>query len=411
MSYRSLLRVAGPGFFPLGFLARLPYATSALSTLILLQATTGSYPFAGLACAVQSIAVAFGGPTVGALADRYGHRPVALTAALANFAALVGLLSAVHEGGRASVLTAAGLVGLSQPQVGPLVRVRWSGMLRGRDRSHLLPSALSYEAAADELSFVAGPVMVGLLAPVSPLAPMVATAVLLVAATLPFALLRGARDLPQHKVARDGKAAPLPRRPLAAMFLAMAGMGAVFGAVQTGVTAYANGAGQPADSGFIYAELGVGSALAGVACGWLPQRFTLRRRYVTFAVLLLAGMLILLTGDRLHEVPLAMALAGITVAPYMISLYALTARLSPPGREATAMTVLCSGGPLGTAAGQASAGFLAADHGSGGAFLAASVAAAGMAALALVLLLADRKGHMWLARDAEGNSVPEVART
>ncbi|MGW1809874.1 hypothetical protein [Streptomyces sp. NPDC002078] len=40
----------------------------------------------------------------------------------------------------------------------------------------------------------------------------------------------------------------------------------------------------------------------------------------------------------------------------MISLYALTERLAPAGRAATAMTVLCAGGPLGTAAGQATSG-------------------------------------------------------
>ncbi|MFI0942090.1 hypothetical protein [Streptomyces sp. NPDC021020] len=96
VSYRSLLRVAGVGFFPLGFIARLPYATSALATLIPFQAATYSYALAGLACAAQSIAVAVGGTLVGVLADRYGHQPVGVAAGIADFGAWAALLAASH---------------------------------------------------------------------------------------------------------------------------------------------------------------------------------------------------------------------------------------------------------------------------------------------------------------------------
>ncbi|MBV2352805.1 MFS transporter [Streptomyces sp. J2-1] len=169
MPHRSLLRTAGIGFFPLGFLARLPYAASALSSLLLLQASTHSYGFAGLACAAQSIAIAVGGPLVGALADRHGHRTTGIVAGGANIAAWALLLITSH-GSRGSMLAAAVLVGLTQPQVGPLVRVHWSRLLsHGQDNQ--LPAALSYEASVDELSFVVGPALVGLLASLSPLAP------------------------------------------------------------------------------------------------------------------------------------------------------------------------------------------------------------------------------------------------
>ncbi|MFI6542716.1 hypothetical protein ACIBO9_05670 [Streptomyces prunicolor] len=96
MAYRSLLRIPGATFFPLGFLARLPYATSSLATLVLVQAASGSYAFAGLAAAAQGCVNALGGP---------------------------------------------------------LVRVHWSRLLRTRDRPDLLPTALSYEATVEEISF------------------------------------------------------------------------------------------------------------------------------------------------------------------------------------------------------------------------------------------------------------------
>ena len=394
MSYRSLLRVAGVGFFPLGFLARLPYATSALSTLLLLQTSTRSYAFAGLACAAQSISTAVGGPLVGALADRHGHRSVSVAAAIANLGAWAALLAA-SQGTRVTMFAAAALVGLTQPQVGPLVRVHWSRLLRSHDEDQLLPAALSYEASADETSFVAGPAIVGLSASVSPFAPAVLTMSLIASSTLPFALRHVRRTTQQHASRGPGKP-QLPRRPLTVMFLAMAAMGAVFGAVQTAVTVYADTIGEPGASGLVYAEFGIGSALAGAACAWLPQRFPLRARYVAFAATLCTGMLVLFAGSRLASLPAAVVPASFTVAPYMISLYTLTERLAPAERATVAMTVLCAGGPLGTACGQALSGDLAQAHGVDGALLVALAGAAGALLLALAALLADRGRNVWI---------------
>jgi len=394
VSYRSLLRLAGAGFFPLGFLARLPYASSALATLILFQATTHSYAFAGLAAAVQSIATAVGGPAVGALADRHGHRTVGALAALANCAAWAGLLAA-SQGGRTAMLVAAALVGLTQPQVAPLVRVRWARLVRARGEERLLSSALSYEAAADEVGFVAGPAVVGLLAAIDPSAPAVAIMLLIAAATLPFSLRYADRAAPRRPAGAP-RGPKLPARPLAVMFLAMAAMGAVFGAVQTAVTVYADTVGDPGVAGLVYAGFGIGSALAGAACGWLPPRFSLRSRYVVFAATLCAGMVVLFAGSRLGSLPVAVVLTSCTVAPYMISLYALTERLAPTERAAVAMTVLCAGGPVGTATGQALSGTLARAHGAQGALLVAVAAATGALLLAVGAVLVDRGRGVWV---------------
>ena len=386
MAYRSLLRVPGAAFFPLGFLARLPYATSSLATLVLVQAASDSYAFAGLAAAAQGIANALGAPIAGSLADRHGHRLVGTVTALANAAALTALVAASHTG-RASMLTAAALSGLTQPPVGPLIRVHWSRLLHARARPDLMPTAFSYEATADEISFVAGPALVGLLTALGPTAPTLAAIALLLLATLPFALSLTQGSTEDRKSTRTART-PLPQLPLAAMFLAMAAVGTVFGAVQTGVTAYSSESGHPGSAGLLYAVFGIGSAMAGAACAWLPAHFGLRRRYVTFAATLLLGTLTLLAGERGHVLPAAMAVAGVTVAPYLISLYALTERLAPADRATVALTILCAGGPLGTATGQALAGYLADRHGSAGAFLVAPVAAAAALLLAITAVLA-----------------------
>jgi len=372
---------------------------SSLATLILVQTVTGSYAFAGLSAAAQGLCGSAGAPVVGALADRYGHRRVAAITTLANIAALLCLIAA-SRAARAELLAAAALVGLTQPPVGVLVRVYWSRLVKIHALPSLLPSAMAYEAAADETSFVAGPTLVGLLAPIAtslgPIAPIAASIVLLCVAALPFAMLYTDRS-PMKRSSHTGPQARLPRRALVAMFFAMAAMGAVFGAVQTGVTAYAHSIGRPGAAGLIYAIFGAGSALAGAACAWLPRGFAARHRYPAFAAALVAGMLALYIGDRLHAVVPAVAMASVTVAPYMITLYTLTERIAPPDRTASAMTILCAGGPLGTAGGQALAGYLAQGGGSSGAFLLAPIAAAAALLLALTLTAADQGRGTWLA--------------
>jgi MFS family permease len=223
----------------------------------------------------------------------------------------------------------------------------------------------------------------------------VVTMCLLAGSTLPFSLIHAHRAAPRRSSGKHGRPR-LPGRPLAVVFLAMAAMGVVFGAVQTAVTVYADTVGNPGAAGLVYAGFGIGSALAGAACAWLPRRFSLRARYITFAAALLVGMLVLLLGTEPASLPVAVALASFTVAPYMITLYALTERLAPAERAAVAMTVLCAGGPLGTAAGQAASGGLAAAHGVGGALLVAVVAAAGALLLALTALLADGGRGVWI---------------
>nr|WSY49147.1 hypothetical protein OG999_02605 [Streptomyces sp. NBC_00886] len=100
-------------------------------------------------------------------------------------------------------------------------------------------------------------------------------------------------------------------------------------------------------------------------------------------------MTTLVVGEGLHAVPAVMAVAGVTVAPYLISLCTLTERLAPVDRATVALTILCAGGPLGTATGQAPAGYLADRHGSAGAFLVAPIAATAALPLAVAVLLAN----------------------
>jgi hypothetical protein len=229
------------------------------------------------------------------------------------------------------------LAGLTQPQVGPLARVHWA--LR---RPDLLPLALSFEAAADEASFILGPVVASL--------PIML--VLLLGAALPFA-----RQYDDRRPAATAATAKVRWLPIAVLVGAMASVGAIFGAVQTGVTAHGG-------AGGLYALLGVGSGLGGVLSGWFRPGRTV------CSVALALGM----STFGLLPLPLAMVIGGATIAPYMVSLF-VTAEQLAAGRIGTVIAMLSAGGPVGTAVGQLAAGWLADQHGAAGAFAVAPLAA------------------------------------
>lgn len=375
MSYRQLARSAPALFLPLGLLARLTYAMTPLASLLLLQGSTGSHSFAGLAAGAQSLAIAAAGFAAGGLTARYGARRLGMTLAVLNALATGTFVAVSASGSRAVLVGGAILVGLTQPHVGLLVRVHWSHTL-GRG-SALARTAFAYEGAVDELSFVVGPAVTALFAAARPdSGPLLGMVALLLSTSLPFAAMYAHGATPRR--AAPGR---LPLRRMAMLVAAMAAVGAIFGSIQTATTAEA-----VSDAGFRYACLGVGSALAGVGYAWLPRGFHLDARYLAFSVTLLAGMVFLAFAPW----PLlGILVAGVFIAPYMITLYALTDVLAPPARLPVAMAALGAGGPVGTAIGQAVTGALADGPGLG----AAWCAPAGCACLALLVALAGRRAR------------------
>jgi len=388
MSYRSLASSAGAGFLVLSFLARLPAAMAPLGLVLLVVSSGRGYATAGLLGAVVGLGAAAGGPLLGWLTDRYGQRRVGLIAAVLDGGALLAVLLAVRSGaGPVPTCAAAALAGFAIPQVGPLVRVRWATLLGNRGRSRLLPVAMSYEGAVDEASYVAGPALVGLLALTGvAAAPLLAAALLTLGAAVPFALHRTAPPALRVPVLVRARAR-LPRTAMAGLVVGMLAIGVVFGATATGTIALAESAGRPGYGSLVYAVLGIGSALAGLATRWLPATFGLADRYLSSAVALLVGTAGLLAVRSLAGAPPMMALLGATVAPYLVTSYALAERIAPPSRAGTAMTLLAGGTTAGVAAGGGLAGRLADTFG----FTGAYAVAVGAATVAVVLAFATRR--------------------
>jgi MFS family permease len=378
-SYRRLFELAGTPYVVVAFLARLPLAMSQLGTLLLVSDATGSYGLGGLAAGALAVANAIGAPFVGALADRIGQRHVVLVQSLAGAAALTLLVALVHgDAGNGAVVGAAALAGLAMPQVGPLARVRWRPITArpGTQQRRLVDVAFSYEGAADEASFALGPALVGLgVVLVSPGGALLLAAAMLAVFGTAFALHRTART-----TRRDGVAlltGPLLTPVLLVLVAAQLLIGSLFGATQTGTTVLATQVGLPGAAGLVHATLGIGSAVAGLATAFLPDRIGPERRMLGAAAALFVLSLPLLLVDGLPALVLTVVLLGCAVAPLMIAVFTLAERVVAPARVATAMTVLASATGLGYAVGSSTAGRLADGHGHTAAF-AVTVTAMGL---------------------------------
>ena len=383
-AYRALLRIVGPAYVLVAFLGRIPLAMSQLGVLVLVSSTTGRYGVGGAAAGILAVANAMGSPLAGALADRIGQRPVVLVQSLVGAAGLVAIVVVTQPGASEAVIfTAAGVTGLALPQVGPLARVRWRPITRDAgDQRRLIDAAFSYEGAADELSFVLGPALIGVLAIVAaPAGALVAAAVVLAVFGSWFALHPTSALVARNAVVGDGSApGSLWTVPFLVLALAQTCVGMIFGSVQTGTTVLATAAGQAGVAGLIHAVLGIGSVIAGLAITGLPERVLYATRMLVASVGLLVLSLPLLAVDSLGSLIAVIALLGFAVAPYMISNFALAGILVPVRKVGTAMTLLAGATGIGYALGASVAGRLADSSGHRPAF-AVTVAAAAFAVL------------------------------
>jgi MFS family permease len=377
--YRALLASADTSFVVLAAAARLPTAMLPLGILLYVADRTGSYGAGGLAVAALSIGGGIGGPLVGVAADRAGQRVVALGATSVQVTGLATLLLVGDSAGLAVVLAAAAVVGVANPQAGAMARSRWSAIGRSQAQpDSFTATAMAWEGAVDETSFVVGPVLVGTLAGVvSPTAALALALVLAATTQSAFGAHRSA--LPGHRPThrlQDAVRAPLPLGRLACLLLAMGAVGVVFGVTQTGVAARMAQDGTAGLTGPVYAALGVGSAVAGLLTTRLPSAVSLPARIATGGLLLvLAG---LLTAPAEHAAALAggCLLLGVALGPVLVSCYALAQQLAPQEWATTAMTALATANVVGVAAGAAVAGVLVDQVSPGAALLVNGVAGA-----------------------------------
>ena len=380
----SLVRATGFAYFPIALLARLPFAMMVVGVLTLVVSARGDLSLGGLTSALIGLGTAIFGPLIGAAADRIGQRSVMLVSGIANSLALLAIAWLVYASvPDLAVLAIAFVIGATAPQVSPMSRSRLVGVIARRlppdRRPSILNGTMAYESAADEVVFVFGPFLVGVLATtLNPAAPIVGAAVLTLLFVTAFALHRTGSTVARadgRAIVKQAPASELARPALLAVAVGVLGMGLFFGATLTALTSFMADLGAPERAGLVYGVMGIGSAALALGVAWFPARFSLRARWLVFAGVLVAGTAALPFVHDVVGIAIALFVVGIGVGPTLVTQYSLGAARSPLGRSATVMTILGSGVVVGQSASSAVVGALAQSSGTAAAMIAPVVAA------------------------------------
>jgi MFS family permease len=360
-------------------LGRLPNGMGMLAVVLHVRADDGGYPLAGALAALLGLATAAGQPVLGRVMDRYGQPPVLLPAACAAAAGFV-LLALVGAHPLPVAVVAVILAGFATPPLEAGLRALWPDVLDGQEQ---VDAAYALDAAAQELLFTVGPLLVVAAAALSTEAALLLTGVLGIAGTLVVALSGPSRRWRSAPRAADW-AGPLRSPGLRVLLVSLGCAGIALGVYAVAVVAYAEEEGSDIASGLLLACMAGGALAGGIGYGARPWPGEPHRRLRWLLAALAAGYVPLVLAPSLPVMSVLAFVSGVFLAPVLACSFALVDRLAPAGTvtEAFAWVVAAigAGGSLGSfvaGVGQDAAGVPGAFAGAG---------AGGALALALFLL-------------------------
>ncbi|HVX42995.1 MAG TPA: MFS transporter [Mycobacteriales bacterium] len=326
--YRSILSIPGVrSFVVAGLLGRFPISMLGLGSVLLVTAETGSYGIAGIVTATLALSTAFAAPVAGRLADTRGQTRILLPGLFLHTVGVVGLLAAVLSHAPTILLIPpAALAGASVPQIGSMVRTRWSALVGGTPR---MSTAMSLESAMDETVFVIGPVLATVLCTtVTPSAGLIGELALALAGGLAFATQRATEPPPGERRIGDVRAFQIPGvRALVVTFMAV---GSIFGAINLSMVAFTSEHGHPGAAGMVLAFFAMGSLLAGLIYGTITWKAPLGSRFLRAIVCLALGTVPVVLAPNVPVMALAGLLIGFTISPTVVAGIGLIEAMVPP---------------------------------------------------------------------------------
>ncbi|MET9833900.1 MFS transporter [Streptomyces sp. NPDC006385] len=362
-SYAQVLRIPyARRTFVAALIGRLSYGIVPLSVMLAVTRASGSYAVAGVVMALFSGTSVFLSPARATLIDRHGPRR-ALVPMAGAYIALLGLLTVVvwRPGAPSPLVLGAvtAAAGACTPPLGPTMRAVWGTL--AQDRA-LVQRAYSLDGVAEELLFVSGPLLVGVVVGFAPPAlGIVVGAVLMAAGTAGFVSSPAVRDVPpgDGKAKSRGKGRRRVLRGIRRPVIAAAGVGLALGVADLLVVAFAEGRGHGDDSvAWVLAALSAGSAVGGLANGAVAWRVPAGVRLP----LLAAGLGLALLGaglaPGLGALAALMAVAGLFVAPAITTAYLIADEAAAPETRVRAGAWVNTAVNAGGTAGAAVAGLL-----------------------------------------------------
>jgi len=357
-----------------GMVARLPAGMIGLALLLLVREQGGSYAAAGAVSGVYFVATAAGAPVSGRLVDRRGQARILFSRALI-FPALLACVCvlALVDAPLGLIGAAAAAAGALMPPVGASLRALWPRLFADPD---LRAAAYALEASLQEITFIVGPLLVALLtAAASPVLALAVAAVvggigtLLIAVTEPVRAWR-----PDERHAGSALGALESRGVLTLVGLCVC-LGTGFGGTEVGFPAFAEHHGG-AELGSIPLSLfAAGSLVGGLVAGARVTMAPLQLLRIS-TVLLMVGLGLPLLGWSLPSMAVLAFVAGLAIAPVVMSAYGLVDAVAARGTAAEAFSWLTTAVFVGFSAGMALGGILIDVYGAKTSFVLAIAAAA-----------------------------------
>jgi MFS family permease len=193
--------------------------------------------------------------------------------------------------------------------------------------------------------------------------------------SLLFAAQRRTEPEPHGHASRQGPSAIRTTGPRV-LFVVGAAVGAILGALEIVLVAFADEVDRDAMAGVLIAALAVGSMASGIGWGIVHWRVPLRRRLAIVLVALTVLTVPLMFVDDVWLMVPFVVVAGLAVSPSLISSFTLAELLVPRAAVTEAFTWIGTALGLGVAVGSSVAGKLVDVSGANAAFAVATVSAA-----------------------------------
>ncbi|GGV14332.1 MFS transporter [Actinomadura cremea] len=360
-------------------LGRLPNGMGMLAVVLHVRADGGGYPLAGTLSALLGLATAAGQPVLGRAMDRYGQGRVLLPAACLSAVGFV-LLALVGADPLPVSIAAVVLAGFATPPLEAGLRALWPDVLDGPEQ---VDAAYALDAAAQEILFTVGPLLVVAAAALNSESALVLTGALGIAGTLVVALSGPSRRWRGEPRAADW-AGPLRSSGLRVLLVSLACAGIALGVYAVAVVAYAERHGSDAASGLLLACMAGGALLGGLVYGARRWAGEPHRRLPWLLAALAIGYAPLVLAPGPGAMSVLAFLSGVFLAPVLACSFSLVDRLAPAGTVTEAFAWVVAAVGAGGALGSAVSGFGQDLAGVPGAFAGAGIG--GVLALVVCLL-------------------------
>jgi MFS family permease len=358
-------------------LGRLPNGMGALAIVLFTRAHGGGYTLAGVLSAAYGLAMAAGQPVLGRAMDRFGQPRILASGAVAA-AAGFAMLAVVGLRPLPVAISGVVLAGFATPPLEAGLRALWPSVLAGPDEVH---AAYALDAAAQELLFTCGPLLVIAAASVSEGLALVFTGLLGVAGTLVVTSSGPSRTW-RGEGGGGHWAGPLRSPGIRVLIASLTCVGVALGVVSVAVVTYSDARHVSYASGLLLALMSAGALLGGIVYGRRPREGPAYRRLVLLMAGLAAGYLPLAWAPPFPVMPLLAVCSGIFLAPVLACTFTFVDRLAPRGTVTEAFAWLVTAFGVGSAVGAALAGLAGDAAGVHGAFAVAG--AGGLLALLLI---------------------------